>query len=90
MKFQQNFNEISIRSYSRGYQAPSTALFNVDVAHLKVSAKEEGITNIEMIEMPDFIEVLVNLVPVALPSDQQCTATYQFDSKIYHFILFYK
>lgn len=79
MKFQQNFNEMAIRPYGRGYQAPSTALYNTDLAALEIAGEDDSIQALEIIKMPDFIEVMVELVSVPLPIDQNYTATYQFN-----------
>lgn len=83
MTFQQNFNQISIRSYSKGYSAPSTALFNLERAHLKISAKKERINILETVEMPEVIEIKVKLLPLPLPSSESYTATFQFDNKVW-------
>lgn len=79
MKFHQNFNEMAIRPYGRGYRAPSTALFNTDLATVEIMGEEESIDSLEIIKMPDFIEVLVEFAGVPLPLDQNYTATYGFD-----------
>ena len=79
MKFQQNFNEMAIRSYGPGYQAPSTALFNTDLATLEIDGGDDSIQALEIIKMPDFIEVMVELVSVPLPVEQNYTATYGFN-----------
>lgn len=78
MRFHQNFNRLAIRPYSRGYQAPSTALFNTDLCTIEITSSQENIDSVETLKMPDFIEVLIDFISVPLPQDN-ITATYQFD-----------
>ncbi|WP_032112222.1 hypothetical protein [Candidatus Paracaedibacter symbiosus] len=82
MKFHQNFNKLSIRPYGQGYQAPSTALFNTEVTAIQIAPTEEDIETVELVQMPDFIEVLVDIVSVPLPQES-FMATYQFDDVIW-------
>lgn len=80
MKFHQSFNEMAIRPYGRGYQAPSTALFNTDCAVVSMGGGENFIDTLEIVKVPDILEVVVNIVPIALPSEKNYTASYQFDN----------
>lgn len=82
MRFHQNFNKLAIRPYGRGYQAPSTALFNTDLGTIQIAPSEEVIDSVEAIQMPDFIEVLIDFIAVPLPQDN-ILATYQFDNIVW-------
>lgn len=82
MRFHQNFNKLAIRPYGRGYQAPSTALFNTDLGKIQIAPSGEHIDFIETVQMPDFIEVLIDFISIPLPHDN-IMATYQFDNVIW-------
>jgi hypothetical protein len=80
MKFHQSFNEMAIRPYGRGYQAPSTALFNTDRAVVSVGGGSDSIHTLEVVKVPDVLEIVVNIVLIPLPIAQNYTASYQFDN----------
>lgn len=82
MRFHQNFNRLAIRPYGHGYQAPSTALFNTDLCTIQIKSCEENLNSVETIQMPDFIEVLIDFIAVPLPQ-KNIMVTYQFDNVVW-------
>lgn len=59
------------RTYGLGYKAPSTAQFNIDRAHIFCGDKEKSYPLNLPEESPDFMDLLLNIVPLPLKNNPQ-------------------
>lgn len=82
MRFYHNLNKLAIKPYSRGFQASSTALFNTEIGILELKSEEEVIDSLDIVCLPDFLEILVEFIPI--PFDYpHLMATYYYYDKVF-------